>query len=63
MIRFIFSVAVTGYFNGEFSNYGCQTTAFSQNAGAPFTTYDPNCHTFGINFGTCVTDDGYCPTI
>merc|ERR1711973_995464 len=55
------ALAVTGYDNGEFNNYECHSTAFSQNLGAPYSTYDPNCHTFGIYFGTCVTNDGYCP--
>jgi len=57
------ALAVTGYDNGEFDYYGCQTTAFSQNLGAPYSTYDPDCHTFGMHFGTCVTNDGFCPTI
>ena len=57
----MFSVAVTGYDNGEYNFYGCQTTAFSQNLGAPYGTYDPNCHTFGTLFGTCVTANGFCP--
>ena len=58
---FPFSVAVTGYDNGEFNNYECHSTAFSQNLGAPYSTYDPNCHTFGMHFGTCITNNGYCP--